>query len=131
MDAVDPWATSPPTAANCGEVALKSPGKSRVVLARYARNRRLPDALHQKAFAALTASPGDRGFYDAHRERGNTHLRALRVLGNKTHRHPARLPSPPPALQRDHRLGSANIPRRCLTSYDRGMPSEAPPFRGL
>ncbi len=115
----------------CYEVALKSSGKSRVVLARYARNGRLSDALHQKAFAALTASPGARGFYDAHRERGNTHHQALRVLGNKTHRHPARLPSPPPASQRDHRLGSTNIRRRCLTSCDRGMPSEAPPFRGL
>jgi hypothetical protein len=61
----------------------KTSGRSRVVLARYARNRRLSDALHQQAFAALTASPGARAFYDAHRERGNTHHQALRVLGNK------------------------------------------------
>lgn len=61
----------------------KTSGKSRVVLARYARNRRLADALHQQAFAAMTASPGARAFYDAHRERGNTHHQALRVLGNK------------------------------------------------
>lgn len=61
----------------------KTSGKSRVVLARYARNRRLSDALHQQAFAGLTASPGAGAFYDAHRERGNTHHQALRVLGNK------------------------------------------------
>ena len=61
----------------------KTSGKSRVVLARYARNRRLSDALHQQAFAALTALPGARAFYDAHRERGNTHHQALRVLGSK------------------------------------------------
>jgi len=54
-----------------------------VVLARYARNRRLADALHQQAFAALNASLGARAFYDAHRARGNTHHQALRVLGNK------------------------------------------------
>ena len=35
----------------------KASGTRRVVLARYARNRRLADALHQQAFAALTASP--------------------------------------------------------------------------
>jgi transposase IS116/IS110/IS902 family protein len=32
----------------------KASGTRRVVLARYARNRRLADALHQQAFAALT-----------------------------------------------------------------------------
>lgn len=61
----------------------KTSGKSRVVLARYARNRRLSDALYQQAFAALNTSPGARAFYDAHRARGNTHHQALRVLGNK------------------------------------------------
>lgn len=61
----------------------KTSGRSRVLLARYARNRRLSDTLHQQAFAALTASPGARAFYDARRERGNTHHQALRVLGNK------------------------------------------------
>ena len=61
----------------------KTSGKSRVVLARYARNRRLSDALYQQAFAALKASPGARAFYDAHRARGNTHHQALRALGNK------------------------------------------------
>lgn len=61
----------------------KTSGKQRVVLARYARNRRLADALHQQAFAALTASPGARAFYDHHRARGATHHQALRALSNR------------------------------------------------
>jgi hypothetical protein len=35
------------------------------------------------AFAALTASPGARAFYDQHRANGNTHNRALRALANR------------------------------------------------
>lgn len=61
----------------------KTSGKSKVVLARYARNKRLADALHQQAFAALTASPGARAFYDHHRARGATHHQALRTLSNR------------------------------------------------
>jgi hypothetical protein len=61
----------------------RASGKARVVLARHARNRRLADALYQQAFAALSASPGARAFYDAHRARGNTHHQALRALANR------------------------------------------------
>ena len=61
----------------------KTSGKSRIVLARYARNRRLADALHQQALSALTASPGARAFYDHHRARGATHHQALRALSNR------------------------------------------------
>jgi hypothetical protein len=61
----------------------KASGTRRVVLARYARNRRLADALHQQAFTALTASPGARAFYDQHRTRGATHHQALRALSNR------------------------------------------------
>jgi transposase len=61
----------------------KASGKTRVVLARHTRNRRLADALYQQAFAALTASPGARAYYDAHRARGATHHQALRALGNR------------------------------------------------
>jgi hypothetical protein len=53
------------------------------VLARYTGNRRLADALHQQAFAALSASPGARTFYDSHRARGATHHQALRTLSNR------------------------------------------------
>jgi transposase len=61
----------------------RASGKQRVVLARYARNRRLADACYQWAFASLTASPGARVFYDQHRAAGNTHHRALRALANR------------------------------------------------
>jgi hypothetical protein len=61
----------------------RASGKSRVVLARYARNRRLADACYLWAFAALNASPGARAFYDAHRTAGDTHSRALRALANR------------------------------------------------
>jgi hypothetical protein len=61
----------------------KASGKSRAVLARHARNRRLADALYQQAFAALSTSPGARAYYDNHRARGNTHHQALRALANR------------------------------------------------
>jgi transposase len=61
----------------------KASGTRRVVLARYARNKRLADALHLQAFAALSASPGARAFYDHHRGRGATHHQALRTLSNR------------------------------------------------
>ena len=61
----------------------KASGTRRVVLARYARNRRLADACYLWAFAALTASPGARTFYDQRREHGDTHHRALRALANR------------------------------------------------
>jgi hypothetical protein len=58
-------------------------GKKRAVLARHVRNRRLYDAIDQWAFCALNASPGARAFYDQHRDAGDTHHQALRVLGNR------------------------------------------------
>jgi hypothetical protein len=54
-----------------------------VVLARYARNKRLADALFQQAFTALTASPGARAYYDSLRARGIGHNDALRRLSNR------------------------------------------------
>jgi hypothetical protein len=53
------------------------------VLARHARNKRLADAIYLWAFAALTASPGARAFYDQRRAGGDTHHQALRALGNR------------------------------------------------
>ena len=61
----------------------RASGTKRVVLARYARNQRLADAIYLWAFATLTASPGARAFYDAHRAAGDTHHAALRALGNR------------------------------------------------
>ena len=61
----------------------RASGTRRVVLARYARNRRLADASYLWAFASLTSSPGARAFYDQHRAGGDTHHRALRALANR------------------------------------------------
>ncbi|HKY65517.1 MAG TPA: IS110 family transposase [Acidimicrobiales bacterium] len=61
----------------------RASGRSHVVLARYARNKRLADACYLWAFAAITASPGARTFYDQRRANGDTHNRALRALANR------------------------------------------------
>jgi transposase len=61
----------------------KASGTKRVVLARYARNRRLGDALFLQAYAALRVSPGARAFYDQQRARGATHYQALRAVANR------------------------------------------------
>ena len=61
----------------------RASGRKLVVLARYARNRRLGDAVHQWAFCALSASPGARAYYDALRARNIGHHAALRQLGNR------------------------------------------------
>jgi transposase len=61
----------------------RASGTKRVVLARYARNMRLADAIYQWSFASLTASPGARAFYDYRRAAGDTHHAALRHLGNR------------------------------------------------
>ena len=61
----------------------RASGRKLVVLARYARNRRLGDAVHQWAFCALSASPGARAYYDQLRARKISHHAALRQLGNR------------------------------------------------
>ncbi|HEX3310840.1 MAG TPA: transposase [Streptosporangiaceae bacterium] len=50
----------------------RASGRSRVVSSRRVRNRRLGDACHWWAFAALTKSPGARAHYDRRRARGDT-----------------------------------------------------------
>jgi transposase len=61
----------------------RASGTKRLVLARYIRNQRLADAIYLRAFAALTASPGARCYYDARRGNGDTRHQALRALGNR------------------------------------------------
>jgi hypothetical protein len=61
----------------------RASGRKLVVLARYARNRRLGDAVHQWAFCALSTSPGARAYYDELRARKIGHHAALRQLGNR------------------------------------------------
>jgi hypothetical protein len=61
----------------------RASGTREIVLARVGRNRRLADACYQWAFCALTASPGARALYDAHRAKGDTHHQALRAVANR------------------------------------------------
>jgi transposase len=58
-------------------------GKTKLVAARHVHNDRLLDALGQQAFAALTASPGARAYYQQLRDRRVGHRAALRQLGNR------------------------------------------------
>ena len=58
-------------------------GRSRVVLARFVRNDRLADVCQLWAFAAISASPGARRYYDALRARKKGHQEALRILANR------------------------------------------------
>ena len=67
-------ATSPITRAS---------GKRKVIAARFVHNDRLVDALNARAFAALTASPGARAFYDQQRAAGHEHNDALRRLASR------------------------------------------------
>jgi transposase len=61
----------------------RASGKKKTVTARFVRNDRLADALMAQAFAALTASPGARVFYDQQRAAGREHNDALRRLANR------------------------------------------------
>jgi hypothetical protein len=61
----------------------RASGTRHVVLARYARNRRLADACYLWAFSTLKTSPGARAFYDQRRDAGDTHNQALRALANR------------------------------------------------
>ncbi|HET7355561.1 MAG TPA: transposase [Nocardioidaceae bacterium] len=61
----------------------KASGKKKIVLARYARNRRLGDALQQWAFCSLRGSPGATAYYRQLRDRNIGHQAALRQVANR------------------------------------------------
>jgi transposase len=61
----------------------RASGKKKLVLARYARNERLGDAVQQWAFGSLKGSPGARAYYDTLRTRKIGHQAALRQLANR------------------------------------------------
>jgi hypothetical protein len=83
-DAPDRYATAKCRKNYAGTSPItRASGTRRAVLARYTRNRRIADAIYLWAFAALTASPGARQYYDQHRTAGDTHHQALRALGNR------------------------------------------------
>jgi hypothetical protein len=61
----------------------RASGTKKVVLARYARNRRLGDALQQWAFCSMRGSPGAKTYYQKLRARKIGHQAALRQLANR------------------------------------------------
>jgi hypothetical protein len=61
----------------------RTSGRSRAVLARHVRNKRLADALDQWAFCSLNTSPGARRYYDELRSRDKTHRTAIRQVSNR------------------------------------------------
>jgi hypothetical protein len=61
----------------------KASGRKKTVLARYARNKRLSDALQLWAFSAMRGSPGAKAYYQQLRGRGTGHQAALRQLANR------------------------------------------------
>jgi transposase len=61
----------------------RASGNKRIVLARYARNRRAADALQQWAFCSVRGSSGARAYYDTMRARNIGHQAALRQLSNR------------------------------------------------
>lgn len=61
----------------------RASGTKKVVIARYARNRRLGDALQQWAFCSMRGSPGATAYYHQLRARNIGYQAALRQLANR------------------------------------------------
>lgn len=61
----------------------RASGRSKSVRTRHVKNKRLADACHWWAFAAITKSPGARAHHDRRRAAGDSHDAALRTLANK------------------------------------------------
>jgi hypothetical protein len=83
-DAPDRYATAKARKNYAGTSPItRASGRSKVVQARYARNKHLADAVQQWAFCSLRGSPGARAYYRALRDRNIGHQAALRQLGNR------------------------------------------------
>jgi transposase len=96
----------------------KTSGTRRAVIARYARNKRLGDAVHQWAFCSLRGSPGAKAYYKAIRPRHRPPSRPA-TASQPPRRHPARLPEDRHHLRRTHRLEPPHTRRR-LTFQNMG-----------
>jgi transposase/transposase IS116/IS110/IS902 family protein len=103
----------------------RASGTKRVVLARCARNRRLADALYQRAFAALNTSAGARAYYDRQRARGATHHQALRPrpTGSSASCTAACATEPPTTRPPPGHPWTRHRSRPRLDVYERGMSS--------
>jgi transposase len=66
----------------CGGIApvTKQSGKSRTVSMRYACNHRLRQAFHWWGHSASLCDPHDKALYRDHRDKGNSHARAVRAV---------------------------------------------------
>jgi hypothetical protein len=115
---------------NCSGMSpiTKASGTKRVVLARFARYRRLGDALFLQAFAALNNSPGARAFYDRQRARGATPLPSPAHPREPDRRHPPRLYEPRPSTTSTSPGTTNQTTQPCsLTASSRGMSSQSGP----
>ena len=104
----------------------KASGTKRVVLARFARNRRLGDALFLQAFAALEQFPRrPRLLRPAARPRSHP-LPSPPHPRQPARRHPPRLPTKPHPLRRAPRLAQRTRQTQpcSLTASGRGMSSQ-------
>jgi len=83
----------------------RASGSRRVVLARYARNRRIADAVHQWVFCAMRGSPGARAYYQIPARAWHRTPSRPAPTRQPPRRHPPRLPQNRDPLRRGHRLG--------------------------
>jgi transposase len=68
----------------CGAAPItRQSGKSKIVMRRLAANRRLQNAAYHWAFKALSLDPRSRAKYQALRQRGHGHARALRSVADR------------------------------------------------
>ena len=61
----------------------RASGTKKIVMARYARNKRLGDAAQPWAFSSMRGSAGAKAYYRQIRARGTGHQAALRQLANR------------------------------------------------
>ena len=104
------------------------PGKKTVVLARYATNRRLGDALHQQAFSRAQRVTGRAGLLRRAAGPEDRSSRRAAAAREPARRHPARLPQDRHQVRRKHRLATPKHRRRLTRTastqpnIERGFP---------
>lgn len=100
----------------------RASGKKLVALARYARNKRLADALFQQPSPRSPHPPVPRLLRQPASPRNRPQRRPATPVP-PPRRHSARLPAPRHRLRRSHRLAHTQTrsTRNCLTTHTRGM----------
>jgi transposase len=108
----------------------RASGRTKTVNARHIRNRRLGDARHWWAFAALTKSPGARAHYDRRRASRRRPQRGATKPRQQTPQPTLVVPPQQPNLGRNRRLASSHNTThedRCLTTHRREVSTSSPP----